>query len=285
MKFYTRLLSITFLFFIANNQSEAQIVKYLPKPYISNATQYALTNFSSDAFLYAIASAYGLDSTGKAYVWQYLFYSANYDTGYAVTGTVINPLGFIPVGIRMPSLPGTLLHPIGSSFCESDLAISAAENGGGRQFRQQHPATRISATVNKFPLVPDTSRAYWTYLYTDTLGTQFQIFEVDGTTCQLIVIGIKGISSEVPEGIELYQNYPNPFNPVTKIRFTVSRTGPVSLKVFDVLGNQIEEPVHRILSAGIYETEFDGSKYSSGLYFYKLESNRITQTKKMLLIR
>jgi hypothetical protein len=280
------------LFFFLINLTEAQIVKYLPKQYISVATQYARTNFSPNATLYAIVSVYGLDSTGKAFAWQYTFYNPVNDSSYSVTGPVINPIGFVPVGISIPSIPGVFLRPLGSSFCESDQAISAVENGGGRQFRQLHPATRIDAYVYKFPLSPDTSRAYWTYLYTDTLGTQFQIFVVDGTTCQLVVIGIKPISTEVPEGFELYQNYPNPFNPVTKIKFAVPKTEFVDIKVYDILGNTLEQPVNGLVQAGVYETEFDGNKYASGLYFYRIiisdpsgGSVQYSETKKMLLMK
>jgi hypothetical protein len=292
MKFFTKLLTASLLLLVFNNIAEAQVLKYLPKQYITNATQYAITNFSPNATLYAILSIYGLDSTGKAYAWQYTFYKPNSDTGYAVVGTVINIIGFIPVGTNVPSIPGVFLRSLGSSFCESNLAISAVENGGGRQFRQLHPATRITATVYKFPLAPDTSKAYWTYIYTDTVGTQFQVFEVDGTTCQLITIGIKPISNEVPRGFELYQNYPNPFNPVTKIKFAIPKTELVNMKVYDVLGNKLEQPVNQILQSGIYEAEFDGSDYSSGLYFYRMSisdpsggSVQYSETKKMLLVK
>lgn len=292
MRYFYRLLAGVFLFSLLHNLSEAQVVKYLPKQYISNATQYAITNFSPNATLYAIASAYGLDSTGKAWAWQYLFYNPANDSGYMVSGPVVNPIGFIPVGMTTPALPGVFLRPLGTSFCESNLAIAAAEDGGGRQFRNQHPATRISATVYKYPLAPDTSRAYWTYLYIDTLGTQFQAFLVDGTTCALVVIGIRPISSEVPDNFALYQNYPNPFNPTTKIKFAVPKTGYVNISVFDVLGNEVDQPVNQTLQAGVYETDFDASNLASGVYFYRMSVSeqtgspeRYIKTMKMLLVK
>ncbi|MGA2669157.1 MAG: T9SS type A sorting domain-containing protein [Ignavibacteria bacterium] len=292
MKFFTKFFIAGFIILTFSKVTEAQFIKFTPKTYIINATQFAINNFAPNATLYDIASAYGLDSTGKANAWQYLFYNPVNDSGYVVVGTVINLLGFIAVGSTTPTLPGVFLRPLGTSFCESDIEMSAVEIGGGRQFRQLHPATRITATVYKYPLSPDTSKAYWTNLYTDTLGTQFQVFVVDGTTCQLVVIGIKPVSSEVPKGFELYQNYPNPFNPVTKIKFAVPKTEFVNVKVYDVLGNKLKQPVNQIVQAGIYEAEFDGSNYSSGLYFYSINVSdpsggpvQYSETKKMLLVK
>ncbi len=93
-----------------------------------------------------------------------------------------------------------------------------------------------------------------------------------------------------PLVFSLEQNFPNPFNPSTKIRFTVSQNEiiefqHVSLKVHDVLGNEIATLVNEEKSAGKYEVLFDATKLSSGLYFYKLQSGSFTETKKMILLK
>lgn len=90
---------------------------------------------------------------------------------------------------------------------------------------------------------------------------------------------------------ELYQNYPNPFNPVTKISFSIppnyssSVPHPVSLKVYDVLGNEIAILVNEEKPPGIYEVEWDASSLSSGVYFYQLNIGQLLSTKKMILTK
>ncbi|RKY91850.1 MAG: hypothetical protein DRQ01_07030, partial [Ignavibacteriae bacterium] len=89
---------------------------------------------------------------------------------------------------------------------------------------------------------------------------------------------------------ELEQNYPNPFNPSTKIKFSVppnvkQETSKVSLKIYDVLGNEVAVLVNEEKPAGNYETEFNASNLSSGIYYYKLVTGSFTDTKKMILLK
>jgi hypothetical protein len=98
---------------------------------------------------------------------------------------------------------------------------------------------------------------------------------------------------------ELFQNYPNPFNPSTKIKFTIpqspllggdGRGGLVTLKVYDVLGNEIATLVNEELAAGEYEITFDSHSgevrnLTSGIYFYQIKAGSFIQTKKMILLK
>jgi hypothetical protein len=83
----------------------------------------------------------------------------------------------------------------------------------------------------------------------------------------------------------LTQNYPNPFNPSTRIQFTISSRQFVSLKVYDVLGNEVATLVNKEKPAGIYEVNFNASGLSSGIYFYQLRAGDFIEVKKMLMIR
>jgi hypothetical protein len=83
----------------------------------------------------------------------------------------------------------------------------------------------------------------------------------------------------------LSQNYPNPFNPTTVIRYSIIENRFVSLKVYDTIGKEIATLVNEKQNAGNYEVEFNGTNYSSGIYFYKLVSESFSQTKQMLLIK
>ena len=99
------------------------------------------------------------------------------------------------------------------------------------------------------------------------------------------IVGINSISSEVPTEWKLYQNYPNPFNPETKINFDVLKGEGVSVKIYDALGREMETLLNENLSPGKYSVSFNGFKYSSGIYFYRIKSNSFTDIKKMLLIK
>ncbi|MBI5474121.1 MAG: T9SS type A sorting domain-containing protein [Ignavibacteriae bacterium] len=106
-----------------------------------------------------------------------------------------------------------------------------------------------------------------------------------------LTTGRDTIIVEVKEGpllvdqFELGQNYPNPFNPSTNIRFTIKSSQFTILKVFDVLGREVASLVNEELNPGSYERVFDGSRFASGVYFYRLHSGSFTQTKKFVLAK
>ncbi|MBE2255912.1 MAG: T9SS type A sorting domain-containing protein [Ignavibacteria bacterium] len=99
------------------------------------------------------------------------------------------------------------------------------------------------------------------------------------------VINISSVTNELPSNFELFQNYPNPFNPETTIKFNVPEKANVSLEVFDVAGRFIEGIKNIEYNPGSYEFTFYGSNLSSGIYFYRLTSNKFSQTKKMILLK
>lgn len=84
---------------------------------------------------------------------------------------------------------------------------------------------------------------------------------------------------------KLFQNYPNPFNPSTTISWQSPVSGHLTLKVYDILGNKVATLVDENKPAGSYEINFDGSKLTSGLYFYKLQVNQYVSVRKMLIIK
>jgi predicted acyl esterase len=103
-----------------------------------------------------------------------------------------------------------------------------------------------------------------------------------------IDVGINPISSEVPSSIELFQNFPNPFNPSTNIKFSIPekyKGNNVKLTVYDIKGQEIKTLLNQNLNSGIYETRFDGSSLSSGVYFYTLSVKDFKETKRLLLVK
>ncbi len=100
-----------------------------------------------------------------------------------------------------------------------------------------------------------------------------------------ITSGIEQISGFVPSSFSLKQNYPNPFNPETKIRYDVSSSCDVKLKVFDMNGREVETLVNEKQSPGTYEATFNASSFPSGVYFYEMHAGKFTETKKMIVIK
>ncbi|MBE2216715.1 MAG: SBBP repeat-containing protein [Ignavibacteria bacterium] len=109
---------------------------------------------------------------------------------------------------------------------------------------------------------------------------------VDYATIKYSVIsGIQQLNTEIPGVFSLSQNYPNPFNPVTNIEFSVPKSTFVKLAVFDVSGRELETLVSQNMTAGTYKADWDASKYSSGVYFYRLETEGFSKTSKMILVK
>jgi len=111
----------------------------------------------------------------------------------------------------------------------------------------------------------------------------------DAHTDLLISYNVTGLNDEEtnqnPDNFLLSQNYPNPFNPSTSIRYHVSGNSQVILKVYNVLGNEVATLVNEEKPAGNYEVEFDGSRLTSGVYFYQLKSGSYLETKKMVMMK
>jgi hypothetical protein len=100
--------------------------------------------------------------------------------------------------------------------------------------------------------------------------------------------GVLTTEQSVPELFSLEQNYPNPFNPLTAIGFSLLAVGNVTLKIYNVLGQEVATLIHsREMDEGMYEVQFDASGLTSGVYFYRLNVNNgeFVQTKKLVLMR
>jgi hypothetical protein len=116
----------------------------------------------------------------------------------------------------------------------------------------------------------------------DTVRTSQMFFRVNP-----IVFGGTAVDdgNALASSFKLKQNYPNPFNPATKIDYTVGKTGPVSMKVYNTLGEEVFTLFNGSLDAGSYQLTFDGADLPSGVYIYKLTSGSYSESKKMILMR
>ena len=98
-------------------------------------------------------------------------------------------------------------------------------------------------------------------------------------------VGIKPISTVVPDYYALEQNYPNPFNQMTNIKYQITDKGKVSLRVYDVSGREVATLVNEELGAGTYQVRFDAGSLASGVYFYRLQSGDFVETRKLILLK
>lgn len=98
-------------------------------------------------------------------------------------------------------------------------------------------------------------------------------------------VGIEDPSSEIPANFRLHQNYPNPFNPSTSIKFEVPVSGHVKLKVYNSLGKEVASLINENLIAGVYNFDFKAVNLASGVYIYKLETEKFSDIKKMMLVK
>ncbi len=124
---------------------------------------------------------------------------------------------------------------------------------------------------------PDRDGVYYYRIEAFNAGGQL-LFQSDE-----VKIGISGLKN-----FKLEQNYPNPFNPTTTISYEIYQDANIKVKVFDIIGREITTLVDKFQAAGSYAVEFDASKFSnltSGIYFYKIDTDRYSEVKKMILTK
>ena len=145
---------------------------------------------------------------------------------------------------------------------------------GGENWSEQFSSYRSFSTLSAIKFINEKTGwavgSYGTILKTSNGGVTF--VEVDN-------------NSLAPTNFLLYQNYPNPFNPNTKISWQSPVGSQQTLKVYDILGNEIATLVNEEKPAGKYEVNFDASKLASGVYYYRLQADSFVETKKMMVLK
>jgi hypothetical protein len=99
------------------------------------------------------------------------------------------------------------------------------------------------------------------------------------------VVSVPDADGNLPTEYSLAQNYPNPFNPSTTIEYSLPEQTNVTIKIYDVLGNELEVIFSGNKSAGTHRLNWNASNYASGIYFYRMSTGTFNQVKKMLLLK
>jgi hypothetical protein len=212
-----------------------------------------------------------------SYLWGVSFTDANTGTTVGTYGTILRTTDGGATWNQQSS--GTTNHLFGVSFIDANYGTVVGGYGtilrttdGGTTWNQQ--SSRTGGTLRSVSFI-DVN-------YGTVVGSGGAILRTTNG-------GATFVEEEMIDGIPseylVSQNYPNPFNPTTKIRYTVPNSSKVVIKVFDILGKEIETLMNEEKPAGTYEVKWNGSNLPSGVYFYQLKAGTFVETKKMILLR
>jgi Secretion system C-terminal sorting domain len=177
-------------------------------------------------------------------------------------------------------LPGFGYFLCGRSFGEAQWVVSNEYNGGMMLGTTDGGITWTQQIIG-------TTNPLWGVVFADAL-TGWAVGD-NGTILHTTNGGVTSVKEEqtnvLPTEFMLSQNYPNPLNPSTKIRYSVPRSSNVMIKVFNILGAEIETLVNEEKSAGTYELTWNAANLPSGVYFYRIQAGSFVATKKMMLLK
>lgn len=191
-------------------------------------------------------------------------YAYSHSLGTAVAG------GYVYRGSRMPGLYGKYIY--------GDYTTGRIWSLGWDGINPPENTELFDTPYGVVSFAEDNSKNLYFIHFAATAGKVYKI--IDST-----VTSADPVTQSSPSEFIMYQNYPNPFNPVTHLEFGISNLEFVTLKIYDVLGNEIKTLVNEIKSPGVYNVEFDGNNLPSGIYLYKMTAGDFSEVRKMILMK
>jgi len=167
-------------------------------------------------------------------------------------------------------------------YGDTDYATVKYNESGVQQWAARYHGPGAYNTARALA-IDDAENVYVTGYSRDPRGGAMSIC----TTIKYVqtTVSVKDKKERVPSAYRLDQNYPNPFNPSTTIRYSIGKPGHVTLKVFNLQGQEIETLVSETKPAGEYEIHWNPTDVSSGVYFYRLQADKFAKTRKFILIK
>ncbi len=218
------------------------------------------------------------------------------DTNLSVAGTdgkIIGDTRWTSTGLVIPRTPALVsTHDTTGMPRKATLRWNSAY--GATTYRLQVASdvgfstiaadTTLSGTTAKLSTPLDATKKYYWHVASsdDTLKSQYSA--VDSFTTGTGIDVVTGTSG-IPKVFALFQNYPNPFNPSTAIKYNLPKAQMVTLKVYDVLGQEVATLVNERQNPGYYNVNFNADRLASGVYFYVLKTDNFNSTRKMLLVK
>jgi len=155
--------------------------------------------------------------------------------------------------------------------------------GNSHQLFGEIPAGQTKNSPNSYIVRADNNPLI------DTLQLKLNIYSAGTLYWQdstvTVIVGLENIVNSIPKEYKLNQNYPNPFNPTTTIDFDLPKTNEVTIKIYNILGEEVATLVSEKLNAGEYKYDWDASQLASGVYMYRLQAGDYIETRKMILLR
>jgi len=225
-------------------------------PQVTGSTRYVFTSWSNggDTNLTQTINVSSSVST----------YTANYKTQFKLISSVT------PGGIPVTVTGGNLFYDSSSTVSFTATPSQLTHNGREYYFQRwngngngSYSGTQLNPTITNMNNVIVETAVY------DTIAP----------------IGIHNLNNGVPVVYQLHQNYPNPFNPVTKIKFDLPEQSNVTVKVYDLIGNEVALIHNGELTAGFYEIDWNAGGYASGVYFYRIDAGNFSSVKRMVLVK
>jgi hypothetical protein len=231
-------------------------------------------SFASDAKL-ALVTSSEVDTAGKSSIWRYVYFS--FDSVKEYHFLIQNDQVTFDTSLEMRIGIGI----IDVLWIDSDSALSVAERERGSDIRQRFPGCTIMASLIRYVAPP--FLCYWRidYVCSDSTRT----IHINAANGEVVTSTDQTDNRTLPIQPWLHQNYPNPFNPSTTIEFALPLASAVSLKVFNVLGQEIATIVDDHLAAGTHKVQWNAHASASGTYFYRLVACAHIEIKKLVLLK
>jgi hypothetical protein len=279
-------------------------------PGVSGAASAQNSVFCIDASFYGYGLNYGtprvtITSNGGSSWYTSALTGQSY---LFVSGVAFNTDKMHGIGSTAQDLPNVSLTSNGGSSFTGPVNVGTGMTGSTLSAVKWIPGTNIIYVVGMTTTANSCKRSLdggttWTTVTTGGISgishldafkasdNVIHVFAVAGDgSCiryrdSVLITGINNNNSNIPVEYSLNQNYPNPFNPTTTIEYALPKSSNVTLKVYDMLGNEVRTVVNEYKTAGNYKVNFDASTLSSGVYFYRIVAGDFTDAKKMTLVK
>ncbi len=279
----------------------------------------SIRNSLPENLILYFVEGWGVDSLAGAKEWNFYFLNTTLFQAFRV---YVSPFGHEVEPLEMDFFNWLRdFRPLADSFSVAaipDSFINKIEHRIGRALRHRQLADSIGFEVSISlgdlshyyfaDMIPQQGEFYWGLRYAfynkndtsnggipyskdfiaklaDTQNEEYKFLADYKTGQEVSVTSVDNNGKFVPLSFELKQNYPNPFNPTTVIQYQIPETGFVTLKIYDILGNEVATLINKQQQAGAYRVNFNAGNLSSGVYFYELKTGNFVNTKKMILLR
>ncbi len=204
--------------------------------------------------------------------------------GQKIYKTMNAGINWINISGNIPDIPlsDIVPHPTNNQYLYLGTEMGCYKTtNGGQTWQRWNNGMHDATIVTEMIYIDSLSANSKYYIVAATYGRSIYLREISGDD----PININGNITSTPNEYELFQNYPNPFNPITTIKFNLPIKDKIDIGIYDIQGKRLSTLLNQILEVGEHKIKFNGANIPSGVYFYKLTTSKISETKKMILIK